>query len=323
MSPPIARVLNQGPETQPAAQPLLQPAAVDARQAAAPAAVEYAPEGASALEMPPAAIGPTSLRIAAQRGDPSAEFEVAARFAEGRGVKQDFKLAMGWYQRSAQKGLAVAQYRLGTLYERGMTGKPDLQRARIWYKRSAEQGNVKAMHNLAVLSAGREGAPDYTTAAQWFTEAAGYGLADSQFNLGVLHETGLGVPKDIKQAYKWFALAAKGGDKEAIRRRDQALARLDVGDVKAAEDLVNAWRARPMELRINDARVAGDVWRTRAQEQAEETAQARQPQQQATVQPQPQAQAAQKQPVRKLPTVSVGTPQGMQPARAQVQPQSR
>ena len=66
--------------------------------------------------------------------------------------------------------------------------KTDLARARVWYKRAADQGNVKAMHNLAVLSAGRQtGTPDYATAAQWFTEAAERGLADSQFNLAILY----------------------------------------------------------------------------------------------------------------------------------------
>jgi len=119
-------------------------------------------------EMPPALIGPTSLRLAAAEGDPSAEFEVAARFAEGKGIRQDFKQAARWYQRSASQGFALAQYRLGTLYERGLAVSADLARARVWYARAAELGNVKAMHNLAVLSAGRDrSTPDYTTAAHW------------------------------------------------------------------------------------------------------------------------------------------------------------
>ena len=42
------------------------------------------------------------MRLAAQRGDPEAQFEVAVRFAEGKGVKQDFKQAMAWYERSAR-----------------------------------------------------------------------------------------------------------------------------------------------------------------------------------------------------------------------------
>jgi localization factor PodJL len=223
-----------------------------------------------AVEMPPALIGPLSLRMAAAKGDASAAFEVATRFAEGRGIKQDFKQAMTWYQRSAAKGLAVAQYRLGTLYERGLGTPVDAARARIWYKRAAEQGNVKAMHNMAVLSAGNgQTQPDYVAAAKWFKDAAERGLADSQFNLGVLNENGLGIPKDLRSAYLWFALAARGGDVEAARRRDQLLAQLDANTLKAVDDQIRAWRAKPTDNRINDARVAGDQWRSQAAGQQE------------------------------------------------------
>jgi localization factor PodJL len=217
-----------------------------------------------AVTMPPAAIGPQLLRTAAVKGDPSAEFEVAVRYAEGKGVKQDFNEAMIWYQRSATHGFASAQYRLATLYERGLATGVDLQRARVWYQRAAEQGNVKAMHNLAVLSAGRKSTtPDYETAALWFTAAAERGLSDSQFNLAVLYENGLGVNKDATIAYKWFALAAKSGDKEAVRRRDIIGTKLEVADFQTAEADVDAWHAKRTDPKVNDARVAGDQWRNR------------------------------------------------------------
>jgi localization factor PodJL len=213
--------------------------------------------------MPPAQVGPTSLRIAAQKGDPSAEFEVAARFAEGRGIGQDFKQAQFWYQRSAQRGFAPAQYRLGTLFERGIGTKADVARAKIWYGRAAEQGHVKAMHNLAVLNAGREQSADYGTAVQWFTAAAERGLADSQFNLGVLYESGLGLPRDMKQAYHWLSLAARTGDKEAARRRDAVRMKLEEAEVAAADAAVNAWRAQAVDSQVNEPRAAGEAWKSR------------------------------------------------------------
>lgn len=224
-------------------------------------------------EMPPAMVGPLSLRMAAAKGDPSAAFEVATRLAEGRGIKQDFKLAMTWYQRSANKGFAVAQYRLGTLYERGLGTPVDANRARVWYKRAADQGNIKAMHNMAVLSAGNgQTAPDYATAAKWFKDAADRGLADSQFNLGVLNESGLGIAKDSRAAYVWFSLAARSGDAEAARRRDLLLAALDAETLKSADEQIRAWRTRPSDVKVNDARVAGDQWRLQQQGQYEPAA---------------------------------------------------
>lgn len=213
------------------------------------------------LDMPPALIGPLSLRLAAAKGDPSAEFEIAARFAAGKGVKQDFEAAGRWYQRSAARGFAPAQYRLGTLYERGLGVSSDMARARIWYLRAAKQGNVKAMHNLAVLNAGRVGAaPDYVTAAQWFTEAGERGLADSQFNLGILYESGLGVARDLVNSYKWFSLAAARGDKQAARRRDALRSKLSPAQLTSAERKVRSWHQTPVENLVNDPRAAGQAW---------------------------------------------------------------
>ncbi len=245
---------------------------IDGGSAATPVALtrtSTAPSAApgsttSNLDLPPVTVGPLSFRLAAAKGDPSAEFEVGARMAEGKGTAQNFTEAMRWYQRSATRGFAQAQYRLGTLYERGLGAPMDLGRARVWYQRAAEQGNVKSMHNLAVLSAGREnGTPDYSAAARWFRAAAERGLADSQFNVGVLHESGLGVEKDMKQAYKWFMLAAAGGDKEAARRREQLRPQMAPADIADAEVLAKAFTPITVDPLINDARAAGEDWKKR------------------------------------------------------------
>jgi localization factor PodJL len=214
--------------------------------------------------LPPATVGPFSLRLAAAQGKPSAQYEVGARLAEGKGPDQDLKAAAKWFLRSATSGFAMAQFRLGTLYERGVGVKTDIARAKVWYSRAAEQGNVKAMHNLAVLLAGRGGAkPDYDSAVRWFTEAAERGLADSQFNLAVLYENGLGVAKDDKEAYKWLLLAAKSGDDEATSRRDVLKARLSKEDLAEVEAAEAAWRSRPIDQETNDSGIAGQAWQRR------------------------------------------------------------
>lgn len=218
------------------------------------------------LDMPPATVGPLSLRLAAANGDPSAEFDVGARLAEGRGSAPNYKDAAKWYQRAADRGFAQAQYRLGTLYERGLGLKADAARAQTWYERAAALGNTKAMHNLAVLSASQSnGSPDYATASKWFTDAAERGLADSQFNLAVLYENGLGVEADMAQAYKWLALAARSGDAEAVRRRDILKGKLTGENLAKAEDLVRAWKAAPSDPLTNDARTASDAWKKNPQ----------------------------------------------------------
>ncbi|WP_072396503.1 SEL1-like repeat protein [Hyphomicrobium sp. CS1GBMeth3] len=238
------------------------------RMTAAYPAPELSPhdEGAStrsALELPPATVGPMSLRVAAANGDPSAEFEVAARLAEGKGTGQDYAEALRWYQRSAAKGFAQSQYRVGTLYERGLGVGKDIERAKIWYARAAENGNVKAMHNLAVLIAGEQSQPDYKAALPWFLKAAEHGLADSQYNLGVLLENGLGAKVDRVSAYKWYALAAEAGDPDAIGRRDALRGEFDAAALASADAMVTEFQPRRASPLANDARTAGEDWKKR------------------------------------------------------------
>ena len=220
-----------------------------------------APKGLP-LDMPTASVGPLSLRLAAANGDPSAEFEVGARLAEGKGTPQSFKDAAKWYQRSADQGFAQAQYRLGTLYERGLGLKPDRAQAAAWYQKAAEQGNMKAMHNLAVLSANQsDQSPDYVTAAQWFEEAAKRGLPDSQFNLAVLYENGLGVKRDPSRAFMWLSIAARNGDADAVRRMDILRGKLTADEIAAANKMIAGWRPTPSARDVNDARTAGEIWK--------------------------------------------------------------
>jgi localization factor PodJL len=154
--------------------------------------------------------------------------------------------------------LGIAQYRFAALYERGLGTTRDAERARIWYARAAEQGNVKAMHNLAVLSVSG-GRSDYAAAAKWFTQAADFGLTDSQVNLAILYQNGLGLPKDLKLAYKWLALAKRGGDQEATGRAIQVRALLGTAELEAIDATIAAWRARTPDPAANEAAAATQV----------------------------------------------------------------
>ena len=87
---------------------------------------------------------------------------------------------------------------------------------------------------------------DYATASLWFTQAANYGLADSQYNLGILYKNGLGVEKNLTQAYKWFSLASNKGDKQATTQRDMLRSKMRTQDIFAAESLVSRWQPKKM-----------------------------------------------------------------------------
>jgi localization factor PodJL len=198
------------------------------------------------LDTLPPAIGGPALRAAAAAGDVAAQYEIAVRFGEGRGVPRNERQAAYWLDLAAKQGLAPAQFRLGGYYEKGIGVKKDLAAARDLYLSAAAKGNAKAMHNLAVLYAdGVNGRNDYHTAALWFRKAADRGITDSQYNLAILYTRGTGEPQNYAEAYKWFALAAKQGDVEAANKRDEIAAELDDATLAAAELVVKNFKPEP------------------------------------------------------------------------------
>jgi localization factor PodJL len=237
-----------------------------ADQPAVATPVPSATDGAAAAtdaDGPPAAgaIGSDKLKRAAAAGDAAAAFEVATRYAEGRGVEQNLATAAEWYQRAAAGGVAVAQYRLGSLLERGQGVQKDLSAAATWYQRAADKGNVGAMHNLAVLmSEGVDGQPDYAKALQWFLAAGDYGVKDSQYNLGVIYARGIGTTRDLVESYKWFAIAAAQGDADAATRRDEVAGMLSPDQLAKARAATQAWKAKTPIAEANGVSPPGGGW---------------------------------------------------------------
>jgi localization factor PodJL len=240
----------QAPEPQPSAKEPMSVAPPPASEPDVTGSIPAPARTANPVDRLPAEIGGTRLRTAAATGDAAAEYEIATRYAEGRGVVADLGEAARWYERSAGKGVALAQFRYATMLEKGVGVKKDLGQARRYYLAAAGRGNAKAMHNLAVLYAeGIDGKPDFGNAVQWFRKAAEHGVADSQYNLAVLLARGLGAPKDIAESYKWFALAAAQGDKEAARKRDEVAGKLDEKSLAAAQQDVKTFtpKSQPAE----------------------------------------------------------------------------
>lgn len=209
----------------------------------------------AAIDALPANAASGALKAAAAAGNPLAFYEIGARFTEGRGVPVDLRTAASWYQRAADLGHAPSQYRIANFYEKGSGLERDLDAAKKWYQLSAEQGNASAMHNLAVLYATAGTVPDYDSAAQWFDRAAGVGVRDSQVNLAILYARGDGVPRDLEKSYKWFAIAANDGDRDAAVKRDEVFNALRPEQVEAARASVANWTAQPINPDANEVEV--------------------------------------------------------------------
>ena len=198
----------------------------------------------------PATIGPASLRQAAANGEPAAQFEVAVRFAEGRGMDQDYGQAFTWYQRAAMRGHAPAQFRLAMLLRaRHGRCRPTLERAKrvVRARRRAgpRQGHAQS-GGAERRDAGRARLPPRPRSGSARPPSSASPTASSTSPCSI--ESGQGVPKDLQAAYKWFALAARNGDKEAARRLGQVKAQLAAAEVAAAE-ATGAGLAQPARRR--------------------------------------------------------------------------
>ena len=173
-----------------------------------------------------------TLNSAAAAGDAVAQFQLGLSYLEQGRTSEGVSLI----RQSANQNQPAAQYRLAKLYEVGEGVEQDAKLARQLTERAARNGNRIAMHDLALYYAeGRGGVEaELPTAAKWFEKAAERGVVDSQFNLGVLFESGQGLPKNLTDAYVWYAIAAQQGDQFAKQRIDI------LSDTLPAEDLASA-----------------------------------------------------------------------------------
>ena len=206
-------------------------------------------------------MGTPGLRRAALAGDPNAVYELASRASDGIGMARDPKLALRLFERAAAAGSAPAQFRLANMHEKGIGTARDPKLAMTWYKRAADKGNAKAMHNLAVLMAeGADGRPDYAAAAALFRQAAEFGIRDSQYNLAILLGRGLGVEQDLTQSYTWFAVAARQGDGDAGKKRDEVGAKLSPVDLSAGRTASLNWKPKTPDPVANEISEPAEGW---------------------------------------------------------------
>ena len=157
------------------------------------------------------------LRQRAMKGDAVAQYELAERHLEGRGVKLDAKLCFEWAEKAAKQKHVKAQYRMGALYFDGMGVERDFEKGRNFMKQSkpgleglAKKGDPDAQNKLAVLLMRGIGTEqDIEGAIEWFRKSAKQDHAKSQMDLAQSYLTGRGVPQDLNDALMWIRRAAK------------------------------------------------------------------------------------------------------------------
>ncbi|MBM3945745.1 MAG: sel1 repeat family protein [SAR202 cluster bacterium] len=91
-----------------------------------------------------------ALRQWAEAGDADAQFNLAVRYAIGRGVPQDDTQAVAWFGKAADQGEARAQLSLGVMYEDGVGVPQDEVLAYMWFNLAASRSSGDAQKTNAV-----------------------------------------------------------------------------------------------------------------------------------------------------------------------------
>lgn len=95
--------------------------------------------GSSPIDISAEELQPVQTQAA--KGGAKAQHALGALYAFGRGVRQDYAKARGWYEKAAAQGNAMAQYNLGSLYALGQGVPQDNVRAYMWFNLAADNRN--------------------------------------------------------------------------------------------------------------------------------------------------------------------------------------
>ena len=143
----------------------------------------------------------------------SADISKALSAADAAYQRADYAEAARWLRVAAEQGDATAQFNLAVLYDTGEGLQQNYAEAVRWYRLAADQNYAEAQSNLGAMYFTGEGVTqNYAEAVRWFSLAADQGDAEAQSNLGGMYYEGEGVTQNIIEAYKWWSLAVAQGD---------------------------------------------------------------------------------------------------------------
>ena len=82
----------------------------------------------------------------AASGDAKAQYSLGRLYANGRGVRRDFKVAYDWFERAAKQEHIEARYAIARMYERGDGVKQSHEMAQLWRTGDVPQLSPKRVY---------------------------------------------------------------------------------------------------------------------------------------------------------------------------------
>ena len=154
----------------------------------------------------------------------------------------DYATALSEWQELADAGDKNAAYGMGLMYGNGFGVDMNDDLALKYYGVAAEQGHAEAQFNLAVMHQNGWGVPPSDESAnEWYRRAAEQGITGAQVALGRYYAMDFLDSYDPIEAYKWFNIAEKLGDVDAIVKREFLASRMTSQQVLEADAIVETW----------------------------------------------------------------------------------
>jgi TPR repeat protein len=153
------------------------------------------------------------FKAAANCGLPSAMFNVACCYRDGKGVAKNLTAAQELFHWLAiQANMPQAQNALAMCYWFGVAVPMNRRQAFTYFEQSAEQHDIHGMYNYGLcFFNGDVVKRDVVKAAELFEKAAEKGVLEAQYVLGMLLARGEGVRQDLKRAERYLKLSADQG----------------------------------------------------------------------------------------------------------------
>ena len=187
-----------------------------------------------------AAIGLAGLLLISIAGNASADGVAGFEAYE----KGDYATALKEFLPLAEAGQTSAEAAVGQMYFEGKGMAPDPKQAARWLEPAASKGNARAQYLLGKLYLSGEGvaAPDPVKAAALTKAAADQLLVEAQVDTCAFYYQGVGVPKDLVQAYLYANLAAQQGSQDGTAILTLLSQDMKPEDVAKGDAAVRAWK---------------------------------------------------------------------------------
>jgi len=177
------------------------------------------------------------LKRAAEMGQPEAQYNYGYCFESGTFVAQNDSIANVWYLQSALGGWVDAEYKISIRYANGKGIGQDYNEAFRWTKTCAQQGDVSCMWNL--ITCYKSGLGTDTSMANVITWAEILGrkenpedlaksgkITSARLNLALMYLTGDGVRKDTLEGYTWLLLVNEGKNDFSFVMQQDVIAKI-------------------------------------------------------------------------------------------------